>query len=134
MQANRHARREAKQLFRLCFVNGRLDGSRVRPVVKSILESKRRRDLTILPYFHRLVKLEWSRHMAEVESFALLPADLKASVIGNLERVYGPGLSTSFVHNPALIGGMRVKVGDDVYDGSVRAKLATLQQSLGGVY
>jgi len=33
----------------------------------------------------------------------------------------------SFAHSPALIGGMRVKVGSDVYDGSVQARLATLE-------
>jgi len=134
MRAARQLRRDAKQLFRLCFVHGLLNESRVRTVVRRTLQSKRSRDLAMLPYFHRLVKLEWSRHMAEVESFTPLPADLKTSVIRNLERVYGPGLSTLFVHNPALIGGMRVKVGDDVYDGSVRAKLATLQQSVVGVH
>jgi len=129
MKSTKQLRREAKQLFRLCFVNGMLDESRVRPVVQRALDSKRREDLVLLPYFHRLVRLEWSRHRAEVESFTPLPADLKAGVLRNLERAYGPGLSTSFVDNAALIGGMRIKVGDDVYDGSVRAKLAMLQRS-----
>jgi F-type H+-transporting ATPase subunit delta len=36
-----------------------------------------------------------------------------------------------FVQNPDLIGGMRVKVGSDVYDGSVRAGLANLARSFG---
>jgi F-type H+-transporting ATPase subunit delta len=35
----------------------------------------------------------------------------------------------SFGQNPALIGGLRVKVGSDVYDGSVRAKLERLAES-----
>ena len=34
-----------------------------------------------------------------------------------------------FAQNPALIGGMRIKVGSDVYDGSVQARLAALQES-----
>ena len=41
---------------------------------------------------------------------------------------YGPGMSTSFAANPELIGGMRVKVGSDVYDGSVRTALLTLEE------
>ena len=129
MKTSKHLRREAKQLYRLCLVKGLLDEARVWSVVRRVLESKRRKELALLPYFHRLVKLEWSRHMAEVESSTPLPSDLQASVISNLQRMYGSGIRTSFVHTPALIGGMRIKVGDDVYDGSVRAKLAALQQS-----
>ncbi|HVP79079.1 MAG TPA: F0F1 ATP synthase subunit delta [Thermodesulfobacteriota bacterium] len=46
-----------------------------------------------------------------------------------MARAYGPGISASFVHNPGLIGGMRIKVGSDVYDGSVRARLAGLEKT-----
>ena len=35
---------------------------------------------------------------------------------------------TIFGHRPALIGGMRIQVGSDVYDGSVRAGLAALEK------
>jgi len=129
MKGNQQLRREAKQLFRLCLVKGLLDEVRVRQVVQRILESKRRGGMVLLSHFQRLVELERSRHVAEVASAAPLPPDLRARVLSNLERVYGPGISTEFVHKPALIGGMRIKVGNDVYDGSVQAKLATLQKS-----
>ena len=129
MRATKQLRREAKQLFRLCLVNGLLDEGRVRQVVQRVLAANRRGGLTVLSHFQRLVKLERSRHTAEVESATLLPADLQASVLSNLERAYGPGINTSFTHKPALIGGMRIKVGSDVYDGSVRAGLAALEDS-----
>ena len=129
MKATKQLRREAKQLFRLCLVKGLLDEGRVRQVVQRVLEADRRGGLALLSHFQRLVKLERSRHTAEVESATPVPADLRASVLSSLERVYGPGISTSFAHNPALIGGMRIKVGSDVYDGSVRAGLAALEQS-----
>ena len=51
------------------------------------------------------------------------------AIEAGLTRRYGPGLSTAFVQRPALIGGMRIQVGSDVYDGSVRAGLAALEQS-----
>jgi F-type H+-transporting ATPase subunit delta len=98
-------------------------------VVQGILAAKRRGGLVLLSHFQRLVQLERSRHTAIVESARPLPADLQANVLSNLERVYGRGISTSFAHNPALIGGMRIKVGSDVYDGSVRAGLAALEKS-----
>ena len=41
------------------------------------------------------------------------------------------GISTLFVQNPALIGGMRIHIGSDVYDGSVRSGFAALEKSFG---
>ena len=75
------------------------------------------------------MELDCARHTAKVESALALPADLQASVQTGLARVYGPGLTASFAENPALIGGMRIRVGSDVYDGSVQGRLAALEQS-----
>ena len=129
MKNPKQLRREAKRLFRVCMVNGLLDEVRVRQAVQKVLEAKRRGSLTLLSYFQRLVKLERSRHAAEVESSTTLPAVLQASILSNLDRLYGPGMRTSFVLNPGLIGGMRIQAGSDVYDGSVRAGLASLEKS-----
>ena len=49
------------------------------------------------------------------------------SIKANLTKRYGPGLDVQFWVNPSLIGGLRVKVGSDVYDGSVKARLAELE-------
>jgi F-type H+-transporting ATPase subunit delta len=74
------------------------------------------------------VSLDRVRHQAVVESATPLPPDLRKSVESGVARVYGPGVSTSFADDPALIGGMRVKVGSDVYDGSVRGALLALEE------
>ena len=129
MQSTKQLRREAKQLFHLCLVEGLLDEDRVRQAVKKVLKAKRRGAFTLLSYFRRLVRLERSRHTAEVASASPFPAELQASVLANLERLYGPGLNTSFVLNPGLIGGARIQAGSDVYDGSVRSGLAAVQRS-----
>jgi F-type H+-transporting ATPase subunit delta len=129
MKTTKQVRSEAKQLFRLCLVNGSLDEDRVRQVVQRILESRRRGCLSLAVHLQQLVKLDRSRHTAEVESATPLPDDLQASVQDGLVRVYGPRIVTSFAHSPALIGGMRIKVGSDVYDGSVKAGLAALEKS-----
>ena len=129
MKTTRQTKREAKRLFRLCLVNGLVDEGRTRQVVQRMIESKRRGGLALLSHFRRLVKLEYARHTAEVESAVPVPADLRASIQAGLARAYGPGISASFVHNPELIGGMRIKVGSDVYDGSVRARLAALEKN-----
>ena len=120
---------EAKHLYRLCLVDGSLDEDRVRQVVRRVLESKQRGSFAFLSHFRRLVKLDCARHTATVESATPLPADLQTSVSSDLERLYGPKLSISFADAPALIGGMRIKVGSDVYDSSVKARLAALEDA-----
>jgi F-type H+-transporting ATPase subunit delta len=58
-----------------------------------------------------------------------LPADLQTAIKAGLMQRYGSGLTTAFAHRPALIGGMRIQVGSDVFDGSVRAALTALENS-----
>ena len=126
MKATKRARHEAKQLFRACQVNGLLDESRVRNTVAQLIARKPRGYLGVLSYLHRLVKLDVARRTASVESAVALAPALQSGVSRNLTRLYGPGLEVAFAQNAALLGGMRVKVGSDVYDGSVQARLAAL--------
>ena len=128
MKTTRQTKRKAKRLFLFCLVDGLLDEARTRQVVQRIIDGKRRGGLALLSHFRRLVKLDHARHTAQVESAMPLPEDLRASVQAGLARTYGPGISASFAHNPGLIGGMRIKVGSDVYDGSVLARLAALEK------
>ena len=129
MTTSKQARREAQQLFRSCQVNGLLEGERVRRVVLQVIAAKPRGYLAILSHFKRLVKLDLERRSARIESAVPLTAELQASVENNLARLYGAGLNLSFAQNPALIGGLRIKVGSDVYDSTVQGRLAALQES-----
>ena len=128
MRTTRRARREARRLYRACVVGGLLDEGRARQVAERVAGARRRGSLPILAHFQRLVSLDRVRHQAVVESATPLPPDLRKSVEGGVARLYGPGVSMSFADNPALIGGIRVKVGSDVYDGSVRAALLALEE------
>ena len=123
--------REARQLFRWCHVSGRLDEGRVRHVVQSVIQFRRRGYLAFLTCFRRLVKLDRDQHTAMVESAEPVAEDLRAHVQADIGRAYGPGLVTQFVLNPELIGGMRVQVGSNVYDRSVQAGIAELKKRFG---
>jgi F-type H+-transporting ATPase subunit delta len=128
MKTTAQMRRQAKQLYRLCLVNGTMDEGRVRQVVQRAIQSRRRGYLALLARFQRLLKLDYARHTANVESAMPLPADVRASVEAGLKNAYGPGVSAVFAQNPTLIGGIRIKLDSDVYDGSVRAGLASLER------
>lgn len=129
MKISKQERREAKELFRSCVADGLLNEDRVRQATKKVLEVKPRGYLGILAHFHRLVKLDIERRTARVESAVPLAPELQNVVRNNLTKTYGQGLSISFAQNPALIGGLRIKVGSDVYDGSVQGRLRALEDS-----
>ena len=130
MKISKKAKDDARQLYHLCMVDGRLDEDRVRQVVQRVIAAKRRDGSAVLAQFVRLVRLDGARHTAAVESATPLPADVQAAIQSGLARRYGPGLTMAFSQRPALLGGIRVQVGCDVYDGSVRAGLDALEKGL----
>jgi F-type H+-transporting ATPase subunit delta len=122
--------RIARRLYRLCQVNGLLDESRVRLVVHRTVESKQHDAVGILGHFARLVRLDRERHTALVESAVPLPADLRATLEGDIAQWFGPGVDAEFTENRDLIAGVRMRVGSHIYDGSVRGRLAAIEESL----
>ncbi len=129
MKISKQSRRDAKTLFNVCRVNGVLDESRVRQAVTQVIEKQPRSYVGTLHMFKRLVKLDLDRRTARVENAVeTTPAQMDA-IKANLETKYGAGLNVSFWVNPDLIGGLRIKVGSDVYDGSVAGRLAALKSS-----
>jgi len=129
MKISKQARRDAKQLFQSCRGNGVIDEMKTRQAVQAVVARKPRGYLAILSQFHRLMKLDLERRSARVESAAPLTAAQQAAVQANLVRRYGPGLNLSFTQNSALLGGLRIKVGSDVYDGTIQGRLAMLSGS-----
>jgi F-type H+-transporting ATPase subunit delta len=75
------------------------------------------------------VKLDLDQRTARVESPVPLTEAQQAAIKASLRRRYADGLIFDFVQNARLIGGLRVQVGSDVFDGSVQARLAELESS-----
>src|ERR1019366_2189903 len=129
MKISKQAQRDARQLFRSCQFNNLLDENRVRQTVSLLSTQKPRGYVEILSRLHRLVKLDLESRGARVESATPLPADLQADVSNRIKKIYGDGVNIVFGQNPALLGGLRIQVGSDLYDGSVQTKLNQLAQS-----
>ncbi len=129
MKISKQAQRDARQLFRSCQVGGLLDEQRVRTAVSLIMAKKPRGYVEILSRLHNLVKLDLAKRTAKIENAVETSPALMAEIKANLEKVYGAGLEVNFVINPKLIGGLRIQVGSDLYDGSVKTRLEKLEQS-----
>ncbi len=131
MRTARQLAGDARRLWRLCLVDGALDERRARAIVDGMTAARPAGAVPVLARFLRLVKLDRAGHEARVATAAPLDGDLRADVAAALARRYGRALTTTFVVEPTLIGGMRVQVGSDVYDGSVRGELDALEASFG---
>ena len=130
MQAAKEVRQTARGLLRASSTDGQLDAGRINSIVGFILEKRPRNYLKILDYYKRLLRLELEKHHARIETASQLEPQAVNEIARNLSRRYGASLTTEFVVNPALLGGMRVRVGSDVWDNSVRNRLDRLENNL----
>ena len=130
MKINKETRQLSKELFRASFTDGRLDSARIASLVKSLIEKKPRNYIKVLESYKRLLRLEMEKRSATIETATELAPEMGARIVSNLKRKYGGDLATRFVVNNELLGGMRIRVGSDVWDSSVRNRLHRLQQQL----
>lgn len=130
MKINKETRRASRELLRASFTDGQLDKGRVSALVQSVIAKRPRNYISTLENFKRLVRLEVEKRHARIESATPLTPEATSGIALNLSRKYGTDLTTEFVVDPALLGGMRIRVGSDVWDGSVRNRLQRLQQQL----
>ena len=130
MKINKETRQLSKELLRASLVDGKLDSSRISSLVKTLIEKKPRRYIQVLEAYQRLLRLEVEKRTAVIETATELPPDAGQKLVENLKRQYGSDLAARFVVNPELLGGMRIRVGSDVWDSSVRNRLHRLQQQL----
>ena len=130
MKINKETRQLSKELLRASFVDGRLDSARVSSLLKSMVEKKPRHYIQVLEAYKRLLRLEVEKRTATIETASELAPDAGEKIVSNLKRRYGTDLAARFVVNKDLLGGMRIRVGSDVWDSSVRNRLHRLQQQL----
>jgi F-type H+-transporting ATPase subunit delta len=130
MRVTNKARRSARRLFICCLIHGRPDAARVRLVTDRIAASRPSTGLAVFAAFRRLVKSDRDRHTAVVESALVLSDDARGEIRDALARLYGSGLDIAFRESAELIAGVTIKVGGDVYDGSVKGRLAAIERCL----
>ena len=130
MKISKDARKASKSLYLKSFTDGRLDEAKVRTVGQALIEKKPRNYLEMLKNYQRLVRMEVEKRHAVIESAAALDDATREELLKNLRAKYGNELTTDFKVIPELIGGVRIRVGSDVWDSSIRGRLALLESNL----
>jgi F-type H+-transporting ATPase subunit delta len=126
MKISKVAASTARRLFGLCHTGGRFDETKLRTVITRLVDSKPRDYRAILAALQRLTRLEIERRQVTVESAVELDEATRQRVVAGLAQQYGPDLVVQYQITPALLGGLRIRVGNDVFDGSVQGRLDRL--------
>ena len=130
MKINKEIRQLSREMLRASFTDGQLDAGRTRSLVDSLIEKKPRNYIDVLKNYRRLLRLELEKRRARVETASELDSTISSELVANLKKKYGSDLTAEFIVNPELLGGMRVRVGSDVWDGTVRNRLEQLERQL----
>ena len=130
MKINKEIRQLSREMLRASFTDGQLDPGRIVSVVDSLITRKPRNYVSVLKNYKRLLRFELEKRRARIETAREVDPVTQSEIVSNLKKRYGSDLTTEFVVTPELLGGMRVRVGSDVWDGSVRNRLERLQQQL----
>ena len=130
MKVRKETRQLARGLLRASFTDGQLDKGRISSVVQSLISKKPRDYIKVLEDYKNLLRLELEKRHARIEIASELDNETRSKILATLKKKYGNDLTTEFVNNPALLGGVRIRVGSDVWDGSVRNRLQRLEQQL----
>lgn len=106
-------------------------GDAAKNLLRAVIDNGRLAALPeIAAQFHALVNARSGVSDATIESaFPIEPAQL-GPVVAALEKRFGRKLNASVVVVPELIGGIRVAVGDEVLDTSVKARLEQMKAAL----
>ena len=130
MKINKEIRQLSREMLRASFTDGQLDKGKIAALVQSLVTKKPRHCIDILQHYKRLLRLEIEKRHARIESATQLAPQAAVAIVERLKKKYGKDMTSEFVVDPTLLGGLRVRVGSDVWDGTVRNRLRRLEQEL----
>jgi F-type H+-transporting ATPase subunit delta len=116
----------ARQLFKLSLVDGLVSPEQVTGVLAYLEKHPPAHPLPVLRFYQRFIATELARSNALVEHASAAAEGLLRTIAGALTRKYQRPITATARPNARLIAGVRIRVGDDVYESSVAAQMANL--------
>ena len=120
----------ARQFFKLSIVDGRLSEERVAGVLGYLEQHPPAKPLAVLRAYRRLVAGEVAKGLAVVEHAGPVSPAALAAIASAMSARYARPVVAAAKPAAGLIAGLRVRVGDDVYESSVSGQLAALSASV----
>jgi F-type H+-transporting ATPase subunit delta len=116
----------AKQLVQLSLVDGSVSADQVAGVLAYLEKNPPARLPLILQTYRKLIAVELAKGQARVEHAGPVASESLTAIAAALGKRYGRPVTAVSTPNPALLAGLRVSIGDDVYESSVAGQLAAL--------
>ncbi len=126
MRASKKSQQFARQLFRLSLADGQVSAERVSAVLAHLAHQPPRQPLAVLRHYQRLITTQLARNSALVEHGGAIDDGLLRSLEAAFTRKYQRPIAASARPNPALLAGLRIRIGDDLYESSIAGQLAAL--------
>jgi len=126
----KQAQQLARRLFKLSLVDGLVSPELVGGVLEYVEKNRPANPAMVLKAYYRLIALELAKGRALVEHAGSLGDPVLRSIATVMTQKYRRPITAVARPNPALIAGLRVRVGDDIYEASVASQLATLAASV----
>lgn len=126
MSPSKKINRLAKRLIVLATVDGELDESSLWQAISRLKERGFKQLLPLLKVLRFKVARAVARQTLEVTSSNPLSEGALAALEKEFTEKYQRRLRLKTVINPSMIGGLQVRIGDDVYDASLMAQLNRL--------
>jgi F-type H+-transporting ATPase subunit delta len=121
---------EHKQQLLDALLAGKITQSSLRLITQASFHPRGRSLEASLADYARLVAERRERLVAEVHVAAELSADQRGRLAAALAAAYGHDVHLNVVIDPQVMGGMSVRIGDDLIDGSMASRLAELRRRL----
>jgi len=126
MAADKKTKLLARQLFKLSFANGAISEDQVAGVLGWVNKNSPRQQLALLKLYQRLVATELSKSQAVVSHAGPVGPNVVAQIEGAMTKKYGRPIKASASPDHTLLAGIRIRVGDDIYETSAASQLAAL--------
>jgi F-type H+-transporting ATPase subunit delta len=116
----------ARQFFKLSVVDGAVSADRVSGVLAYVEKHRPAHTVAVLKAYSRLIAGEVARGRAVVEHAGSIQESVLASIAAAMAKKYARPIVSVAQRNDSLLAGLRVRVGDDLYESSVSGQLANL--------
>jgi F-type H+-transporting ATPase subunit delta len=124
------AQQLARKLFALSLADGAVSAERVWGVLAYVEKHHPANPVMVLKAYHRLVATELAKSEAVVEHAGPVSDAMLGAIASAMSKKYSRAVTATSKPSAALLAGIRVHVGDDIYESSVAGQLDSLASAV----